>query len=223
MYMVITKEEGGDLSRDEFETLNNAYSKGAWEKKHDRKFIQSEFEAGEYKGLGGYSDLDINSFGGRYLTEFTLPGRVEADMFLEPLMNEIYAHEKSIGRKLTHDSEDKQTLYDLIRVVKGRLNRNPDFFQQGTSTFSYVLNNGKNLFSQPRRKEGRIDPGPYQTTELGHSVAEWVSHLQGNPELYNIARKLRPNAGGKGEETSKEDILNPSKWKEAPINHGWID
>ena len=208
-------EEGGDLSRDEFETLNNAYSKGAWEKKHNRKFIQSEFEAGEYEGLGGYSDLNVNSLGGRYLTEFTLPGRVEADMFLEPLMNEIYAHEKSIGRKLTHEPEDQETIYELVRVVKGRLNRNPDFFEQGTSIFSYVLNNGQNLFNQPIN----------QQTPLTDYIGRSIRHLQG-PEgeaLFNIARKLSPYLPDKDRPSKTVEILDPSTWELKPPMHGWFD
>jgi len=222
-------EEGGDLSRDEFETLYNAYSKSAWEKKHDRKFIQSEFESKQYEGLGGYSDLDVNSYGGRYLTEFTLPGRIEADMFLEPLMNEILFHEKSIGRKLTHNSEDKEKLYDIIKVVKDRLNHKPDFFSQGTSTFSYVLNNGKNLFNQgwgyERDPTMELDPGQFQMTPMGIWSERLVKHLRGeeNIQLYNIARKLRPNASNNNGPSSKEDILDPSKWREAPENHGWFE
>ena len=41
-------------------------------------------------------------------------------MFLEPLMNEIYAHEKSIGRKLTHDSEDKQKEKKALTTKKAK-------------------------------------------------------------------------------------------------------
>ena len=211
-------EEGGDLSRDEFETLTNAYSKGAWEKKHDRKFIKEEFEAGLYEGLGGYSDLETNSFGGRYATEFTLPGRVEADMFLEPLMNEILAHEKSIGRKLTHESEDKDTIYDLINVVKSRLNKNPDFYNQGTSIFSYVLEtDGKrNLFQQERET---------QTTSITDFVGRGIKHLQGEKgkALFDIARKLSPYLPDKDRPKTQAEILDPSTWELHPPMHGWLD
>ena len=209
-------EEGGDLSREEFEVLTNRYSKGAWEKKHGRKFIQEEFEAGDYEGFGGYSDLPTNSFGGRYATEFTLPGRIEADMFLEPLWNEILAHEKSIGRKLTHSSEDKEIIYDLIKVVKARLNRNPDIYDSGTSIFSYVLNQGQDLFYQESQ---------YQQTAITDFIGRSIKHLRGREgeQLFNIARKLSPYIPDKDRPKSKAEILDPSTWDLKPLMDGWID
>ena len=219
-------EEGGDLSRDEIETLYNAYSKTAWEKKHGRKFNLEELKNGAYKHLDGYSDLSTTSFGGRYATEFSLPGRVEADMFLEPLWDEIVAYEKSIGRKLKHEGEDLEVLYDLVQVVKSRLDKNPDFFDQGKSIFSYVLNDDgtQNLFDQPSEQDIRkVDPGAFQLTEFGHMAAKAVNYLQGNPELYHIVRKMRPYRPEPDVPKTKNQILDPSTWELKPLMDGWLD
>ena len=139
-------------------------------------------------------------------------------MFLEPLMNEILAHEKSIGRKLTHDSEDKATLYDLINVVKSRLNKNPDFYNEGKSIFSYVLEADgiRNLFHQEREN---------QTTSITDWAGRAVKHLQGpeNEKLFNIARKLSPYLPDKDRPKKQAEILDPSTWELHPPMHGWLD
>ncbi len=215
-------EEGGDLSRDEIETLVNAYSKTSWEKKHGRKFDAQEHANGAYKGLGGYGELSTTSFGGRYATEFTLPGRVEADMFLEPLWNEIVAHEKSIGRKLTHEDEDIEVLYDLVQVVKSRLDKNPDFFSQGESIFSYVLNQdgSDSLFGDPR-----LDPKKYEQTPILDWIGRGIKHLQGEEgkALFDIARKLSSYIPDKDRPKTQAEILDPSTWDLHPPMHGWLD
>ena len=226
-------EEGGDLSRDEIEVLYNAYSKTAWEKKHKRKFDPQEHATGGYRGLDGYSDLSTTSFGGRYATEFTLPGRVEADMFLEPLYNEIIAHEKSIGRKLKsrHEEgweEDIEVLYDIVQVVKSRLDRNPDIFDTGKSIFSYVLNDdgSQNLFFQPKAEpSNRLDPKRYEQTPIPDWIGRGIKHLQGEKgkALFDIARKLSPYVPDKDRPKSKAEILDPSTWDLHPPMHGWLD
>ena len=136
-------QEGGDFGRDEFRWIYERFSKGAWEKKHGLTYNKQDAANKKYKNLDGYSRLSVNAYGGRFLTEVTggsvmYPGRVEMDLFYEPLWEEVMAFEKSKGREVT----DKE-LYSILQVVKSRLNGNPDFFgsSRGRDLFdAYVLN-----------------------------------------------------------------------------------
>ena len=146
---------------------------------------------------------------------------------------EIVAYEKSIGRKLKSRGEegwdeDIQVLYDLVQVVKRRLDRNPDFFDTGESIFSYVLNEDKsqNLFYQPKGEpSNRLDPTRYQQTPLTDWVGRGIKHLQGEEgkALFDIARKLSPYIPDKDRPRSQAEILDPSTWELHPPMHGWLD
>lgn len=189
-------EDGGDFGRAEFKWLYENYSKAAWEKKYDRKYSRQEAAEGNYKGFEGYSDRDVNSFGGRYLTEIMAPGRVEMDLFYEPLWNEVMAFEKSKGREVTD-----QELYSIFQVVKRRLNGKPDFFgnDRGRTMFdAYVLNNWDEGEAKPIFKEAWEAPQSDITDYVGRKFSTEVGKVDptagtGARVLFDIFRNLNPN------------------------------
>ena len=189
-------EDGGDFGRAEFKWLYENYSKAAWEKKYDRKYSREEAANGDYKGFEGYSDRGVNAFGGRYLTEIMAPGRVEMDLFYEPLWNEVMAFEKSKGREVTD-----QELYSIFQVVKRRLNGKPDFFgnDRGRTMFdAYVLNNWDDGEPKPLFKEAWEAPQSDITDYVGRKFSTEVGKVDptagtGARMLFDIFRNLNPN------------------------------
>ena len=189
-------EDGGDFGRAEFKWLYENYSKAAWEKKYDRKYSREEAANGDYKGFEGYSDRGVNAFGGRYLTEIMAPGRVEMDLFYEPLWNEVMAFEKSKGREVTD-----QELYSIFQVVKRRLNGKPDFFgnDRGRTMFdAYVLNNWDDGEPKPLFEEQWEPPQSDITDYIGRKFSREIGKVDpragtGARMLFDIFRNLNPN------------------------------
>ena len=169
-------QEGGDFGRDEFRWIYERFSKGAWEKKNGLTYNKEDAANKKYKNLLGYSRLSVNAYGGRFLTEVTggsvmYPGRVEMDLFYEPLWDEVMAFEKSKGREVTN-----KELYSIMQVVKSRLNGNADFFgsggDRGKDLFdAYVLNpyseDLQKLFKEKSDAEIIND-------SLGNPIFDWM-------------------------------------------------
>ena len=188
-------EEGGDFGRGEFKWIYDNYSKAAWEKENGKKYSKKEAAEGLYKNLKGYSDRPVNSHGGRYLTEIMAPGRVEMDLFFEPLWKEVMAYEKSKGREVTD-----QELYSIFQVVKRRLNGKPDFFgnDRGRTMFdAYVLNNFEDE-KKPLFKEPWEAPATPITDYVGRKFSRGLGKV--DPRLgttgrmlFDIFRNLNPH------------------------------
>ena len=108
-------EKGGDFGWEEIQYLYNNYSKKA--------------------NKDGYDDLDKYSFGGKYLSEWSKPGQLEMDMFVDPL----YEGMMQLIKSRTKEGEEpyKPTNLDLRQAyayVKNQLNGAPGFFKNKQST-----------------------------------------------------------------------------------------
>lgn len=207
-------QEGGDFGRDEFRWMYERFSKGAWEKKNGLTYNKEDAANGKYKNLMGYSRLSVNAYGGRFLTEITggrvlYPGRVEMDLFYEPLWDEIVAFEKSKGREVT-DSE----LYSIVQVVKSRLNGNPDFFaskSRGRDLFdAYVLN----PYAEDLQKLFKIKSNAEVINDsLGNPLFDWMGRAitkldEDERTLSKMFMGLKGNTKSKDSQNAK--IINDS-------------
>ena len=192
---LFSMEDGGDFGRAEFKWLYENYSKAAWEKKYERKYSRREAANEDYKGFEGYSDRSVNAFGGRYLTEIMDPGKVEMDLFYEPLWNEVMAYEKSKGREVTD-----QELYSIFQVVKRRLNGKPDFFgnDRGRTMFdAYVLNNWDEGEPKPLFEEQWEPPQSDVTDWVGRGFSREIGKIDPRAGtaarvMFDIFRNLNP-------------------------------
>lgn len=106
-------ERGGDFGRENIDYYHNKYSK-------------------DVPG-SDYDKLQANAIGGKYLTEWSDPGRVEMDMYIDPLWKEIQILEKSkseeLGRPYQINDGEFKLLYQLH---KSRLNGGTGWFSSET-------------------------------------------------------------------------------------------
>ena len=106
-------ERGGDFGRENIDYYHNKYSKDV---------------AGS-----DYHKLDANAFGGSWLTEWSDPGRVEMNMYIDPLWHQIQILEKSkseeLGKPYQINDEEFRQLFELI---KSRLNGTRGLFSGET-------------------------------------------------------------------------------------------
>jgi len=106
-------EAGGDFSRENIDYYHNRFSKDV--------------------NKAAYDELPPNSYGGKYFTEWFKPGRVELDMYIDPLWKQIQILEKSkseeLGKPYTINNEEYAQLFYLI---KNGLNGTPGWFSNKT-------------------------------------------------------------------------------------------